>query len=303
MEVHMSILVVGSVALDSIRTPFGEVEEILGGSATYFSVAASFFNDVQLVAVVGEDFQDEHVDFLASRNVDLTGLKRVPGKTFRWKGYYEYDLNDAHTMDTQLNVFEDFDPEIPEEYRDSEYVFLANIDPALQLHVLQQVRSPRLVICDTMNLWIETRRPQLLETISRVDYLLLNDAEARQLADEPNLVAAGRKLLSMGPQRVIIKKGEHGVIMLGEGVFFSLPAYPLETVFDPTGAGDTFGGGFLGSLSRYPEMREEDIRRSIVYGSVIASFNVESFSCDRLRSLTLDEIEERYREFSDITCF
>lgn len=299
----MSILVVGSVALDSIRTPFGEVEEILGGSATFFSVAASFFNDVRLVAVVGEDFPHEHVDFLASRKVDLAGLKKVPGKTFRWKGYYEYDLNDAHTMDTQLNVFEDFDPEIPEEYRDSEYVFLANIDPGLQLHVLEQVRSPRLVICDTMNLWIETRRPQLLETISHVDYLLLNDAEARQLAGEPNLVAAGRKLLGMGPQRVIIKKGEHGVIMLGKGVFFSLPAYPLETVFDPTGAGDTFGGGFLGSLSRYPEMREEDIRRSIVYGSVVASFNVESFSCDRLRGLTLDEIEERYREFSDITCF
>jgi len=299
----MSILVVGSVALDSIRTPFGEVEEILGGSATYFSVAASFFNEVRLVAVVGEDFPGEHVDFLASRKVDLAGLKKVPGETFRWKGYYEYDLNDAHTMDTRLNVFEDFDPEIPEEYRDSEYVFLANIDPALQLHVLEQVRSPRLVVCDTMNLWIETRRPQLLETISHVDYLLLNDAEARQLADEPNLVAAGRKLLGMGPQRVIIKKGEHGVIMLGKGVFFSLPAYPLETVFDPTGAGDTFGGGFLGSLSRYPETREEDIRRSIVYGSVVASFNVESFSCDRLRILTLDEVEERYREFTDITCF
>ncbi len=299
----MSILVVGSVALDSIRTPFGEVEEILGGSATYFSVAASFFAGVRLVAVIGEDFPAEHVDFLASRKVDLRGLKKVPGKTFRWKGYYEYDLNDAHTMDTQLNVFEDFDPEIPEEYRDSEFVFLANIEPSLQLHVLEQVRSPRLVVCDTMNLWIETRRPQLLEIISRVDYLLLNDAEARQLADEANLVAAGRKLLGMGPKRVIIKKGEHGVIMLGEDVFFSLPAYPLETVFDPTGAGDSFGGGFLGSLSRYPEMLEEDIRRSIVYGSVIASFDVESFSCDRLRSLTAGEIEARYRAFTDITCF
>ena len=299
----MSILVVGSVALDSIRTPFGEVDEILGGSATYFSVAASFFNDVRLVAVVGEDFPAQHVDFLASRKVDLRGLKRVPGKTFRWKGHYDYDLNEAHTLETQLNVFKDFDPDIPEEYRDSEFVFLANIDPGLQLHVLEQVRSPRLVICDTMNLWIETRRPQLLETISRVDYLLLNDSEARQLAEEPNLIGAGRKLLGMGPQRVIIKKGEHGVIMLGKDVFFSLPAYPLETVFDPTGAGDTFGGGLLGSLSRYPEMSEDDIRRSIVYGSVIASFNVESFSCDRLRDLTTGEIEERYREFTAITCF
>lgn len=299
----MSILVVGSVAFDSIRTPFGEVDEILGGSATYFSVAASFFNDVSLVAVVGEDFPQDHVDFLSSRRVDLTGLRRVPGKTFRWKGFYEYDLNDAHTLDTQLNVFEDFDPEIPEVYRDSEFVFLANIDPVLQLKVLEQVRSPRLVVCDTMNFWIENKREELLETVSRVDYLLLNDAEARQLAEEPNLVAAGRKLLEMGPDRVIIKKGEHGVMVLGKGVFFSLPAYPLETVFDPTGAGDTFGGGFVGSLSRYPEIREEDIRRAVVYGSVIASFTVESFSCDRLRGLTLDEVEDRYREFTAITCF
>jgi sugar/nucleoside kinase (ribokinase family) len=303
VEVQMSILVVGSVALDSIRTPFGEVEEILGGSAVYFSVAASFFGEVRLVAVVGEDFPQEHVDFLASRRVDLGGLKRVPGQTFRWKGYYEYDLNDAHTMDTQLNVFEEFDPDIPEHYRDSDYVFLANIHPALQLKVLEQVRSPRMVICDTMNFWIENEREALLETISRVDYILLNDAEARQLAEEPNLVAAGRKLLTMGPSRVIIKKGEHGVIMLGSGIFFSLPAYPLETVFDPTGAGDTFGGGFLGSLSRFPEMNEDDVRRSIVYGSVVASFNVESFSCDRLRDLKPDEIEGRYREFSAITCF
>ncbi len=299
----MSILVVGSVALDSIRTPFGEVEDILGGSATHFSVAASFFNRVRLVAVVGEDFPQEHIDFLASRMIDLGGLKRVPGKTFRWKGYYDFDLNDAHTEDTQLNVFEDFDPDIPDEYRDSEYVFLANIHPALQLKVLQQIRSPRLVVCDTMNFWIESQRPALLETIARVDYLLLNDAEARQLADEPNLVAAGRKLLTMGPRRVIIKKGEHGVIMLGKGVFFSLPAYPLETVFDPTGAGDSFGGGFLGSLSRYPAMSDEEVRRSIVYGSVVASYNVESFSCDRLRDLTMEEIEDRYREFTAITCF
>ena len=299
----MSILVVGSVAFDSIRTPFGEVDEILGGSATYFSVAASFFNDVSLVAVVGEDFPQDHVDFLSSRRVDLTGLRKVPGKTFRWKGFYEYDLNDAHTLDTQLNVFEDFDPEIPEVYRDSEFVFLANIDPVLQLKVLEQVRSPRLVVCDTMNFWIENKREELLETVSRVDYLLLNDAEARQLAEEPNLVAAGRKLLEMGPDRVIIKKGEHGVMVLGKGVFFSLPAYPLETVFDPTGAGDTFGGGFVGSLSRHPEIREEDIRRAVVYGSVIASFTVESFSCDRLRDLTSDEVEDRYREFTAITCF
>ncbi len=299
----MSILVVGSVALDSIRTPFGEVEEILGGSATYFSVAASFFGDVRLVAVVGEDFPSEHVDFLRSRGVDTRGLRCLPGRTFRWKGYYTYDLNEAHTLDTQLNVFEDFDPEIPEEYKDSEFVFLANIDPRLQLKVLEQVRSPRLVVCDTMNFWIENKREDLLETVSRVDWLLLNDAEARQLAQDPNLVAAGRKLLGMGPERVIIKKGEHGVIMLaGEG-FFSLPAYPLETVFDPTGAGDTFGGGFLGALSRLGKEGEGEIRKAVVYGSVMASFTVEDFSCRRLSALSMEEIEERYRAFSAITCF
>lgn len=299
----MNTLVVGSVALDSIRTPFGEVKEALGGSATYFSLAASFFGKVRLVAVVGEDFPREHLDFLASRDIDLRGLRRESGRTFRWKGCYDYGLNDARTLETQLNVFEGFNPDIPEEYRDSELVFLANIDPGLQMRVLEQVRSPRLVVCDTMNLWIETRRPQLIETISRVDVLLLNDSEARQLAREPNLVAAGRKLLKLGPRRVIIKKGEHGVIMLTEGTFFSLPAFPLEAVFDPTGAGDTFGGGFMGSLSRYPDMSEEDIRKAVVYGSVTASFAVESFSCDRLRHLTLEEIESRYRSFTDITRF
>lgn len=299
----MSILVVGTIALDSIRTPFGEVDEALGGSATYFSLAASFFGDVQVVAVVGDDFPPEHLDLLASRGIDLRGLQKVPGRTFRWKGDYSYDLNEARTLDTQLNVFEDFDPDIPEEYRDAELVFLANIDPVLQLRVLEQVRSPRLVICDTMNYWIESRRERLLETVSRVDCLLLNDAEARQLAEEPNLITAGRKLLGMGPGRVIIKKGEHGVVMLARDEFFSLPAYPLETVFDPTGAGDSFGGGFLGSLSRCPEMGVEDIRRSVVYGSVTASFAVESFSCDRLRSLTLEDIEGRYREFTGMTCF
>ena len=299
----MSILVVGSVALDSIRTPFGEVKEVLGGSATYFSIAASLFNRVGVVAVVGDDFPDSYVDFLKSHNIDVRGLKYLPGRTFRWEGYYDYDLNEAHTVDTQLNVFERFDPDIPDEYRDAEYVFLANIDPELQLKVLKQVRSPKLTICDTMNYWIGNKRGDLLETISRVDYLLLNDAEARELAGEPNLITAGRKLLTMGPQRVIIKKGEHGVIMLGSDAFFSLPAYPLETVFDPTGAGDAFGGGFLGSLSSCPGMSEEEIRRSVVYGSVVASYVVESFSCDRLAELSPNDIEERYREFMEITCF
>lgn len=299
----MSILVVGSVALDSVRTPFGEVEEVLGGSATFFSVAASIFNRVRVMAVVGDDFPGEYLEFLRSRGIDLKGLQVVPGRTFRWRGYYEYDLNEAHTLETQLNVFEDFHPEIPEEYRDSEFVFLANIDPRLQSMVLNQVRAPRLVLCDTMNYWIENEREALLQTISQVDYLLLNDSEARQLAREPNLIAAGRKLLEMGPSRVIIKKGEHGVIMLGEGSFFSLPAYPLESVFDPTGAGDSFGGGFLGSLSREEELSDEVIRKAVVYGSVTASFAVEDFSCRRLSALSPEDIETRYREFMEMTCF
>lgn len=299
----MSILVVGSVALDSVRTPFGEVEEVLGGSATYFSVAASFFGPVRVVAVVGEDFPAEHLDFLASRGVDVGGLRMVPGRTFRWRGFYDYDLNQAHTLETQLNVFEDFDPEIPGEYCDSQFVFLANIDPVLQLKVLEQVPSPRLTVCDTMNFWIENRRRELEELITRVDCLLLNDSEARQLAGEPNLIAAGRKLQSMGPRRVIIKKGEHGVIMLGENSYFSLPAYPLETVFDPTGAGDSFGGGFVGALSRERDISEEAVRRAVVYGSVVASFAVESFSCERLRTLSEEEIRARYDEFMEITCF
>ncbi len=299
----MSILVVGSVALDSVKTPFGEREEVLGGSAVFFSLAASFFSEVRVVAVAGEDFPPEHLEFLRKRNIDLEGLKTVPGKTFRWKGRYDYDLNEAHTLDTQLNVFESFQPEVPESYRDSDYVFLANIDPVLQRRVLEQVRRPKLVLCDTMNYWIENRRDELLETIRLVDIMLLNDSEARELVQEPNLIMAARKILKLGPKRVIIKKGEHGVLMLSEESLFTLTAYPLEFVYDPTGAGDTFGGGFLGSLSRFEESSEEDLRRSIVYGSVMASYDVEDFSCERLRDLTFEDIDKRYYEFIKMTRF
>lgn len=299
----MSILVVGSVALDSVKTPFGEREEVLGGSAVFFSLAASFFSEVRVVAVTGEDFPREHVEFLRKRHIDLDGLKSVPGKTFRWKGFYDYDLNEAHTMDTQLNVFEAFSPEVPESYRDSDYVFLANIDPVLQRRVLEQVRRPKLVLCDTMNYWIEHRRDELLETVKLVDIMLLNDSEARELVQEPNLILAARKILQLGPRRVIIKKGEHGVLMLSEDSLFALTAYPLEFVYDPTGAGDSFGGGFLGSLSRFEDYTEEDLRRSIVYGSVMASYNVEDFSCERLRDLTFEDIDKRYYEFLKITRF
>ncbi len=299
----MSILVVGSVALDSVKTPFGEREEVLGGSAVFFSVAASLFSEVRVVAVVGEDFPEEHLEFLQSRGVDIRGIQREPGKTFRWKGYYDYDLNEAHTLETQLNVFESFEPDIPEAYRDSEYVFLANIDPELQLKVLEQVRKPRLVLCDTMNYWIENKRKELIDVISKVDIMLLNDSETRELVQEANLILAARRILDLGPSRVIIKKGEHGVLMFSHDSYFSLPAYPLEFVFDPTGAGDSFGGGFLGSLSRYDLIREEELRRSIVYGSVLASFNVEDFSCERLRNITFEDIDKRYYEFLSMTKF
>ncbi len=299
----MSVLVVGSVALDTVKTPFGEAREVLGGSATFFGVSASFFSHVNLVAVVGTDFPEQHIDFLRSRDIDTRGLKRVEGQTFRWEGYYEYDLNEAHTSDTRLNVFQDFEPDIPDEYRRSEFVFLANIDPELQRSVLEQVERPRLVVCDTMNFWIENKREQLKRTMAGVDVMMLNEAEARELAEEPNLVMAARKIMSMGPRRVIIKKGEHGVLMFCDSGYFVLPGFPLESVFDPTGAGDSFGGGFLGSLAGAGSLDEPDIRKSVVYGSVLASFNVESFSCERLKDLTMEDIECRYQDFLRITRF
>ena len=299
----MSILVVGSVALDSVKTPFGQVDDALGGSGTYFSVSASNFTKVQLVAVVGNDFPQEHVDLLKKHDVDLEGLQVTDGKTFRWKGYYEFDLNEAHTLETHLNVFESFHPELPESYRDAEYVFLANIDPELQLEVLRQVRNPKLVACDTMNFWIDGKRDALLETLKHIDMLVINDAETRQLADEPNLVKAARKIISMGPETLIVKRGEYGVLMFRKDSIFSAPAYPLEAVFDPTGAGDTFAGGFLGSLAASGETSEEAIRTSIIYGSVMASYNVESFSLERLKTLKQSEIEQRFRYFKKLTEF
>jgi sugar/nucleoside kinase (ribokinase family) len=292
----MSLLVVGSVALDSLETPFGRRDEVLGGSACYISTAASFFAPSRVVAVVGEDFPQAHVDFLASRGVDLAGLVRRPGKTFRWKGKYEFDLNTAHTLDTQLNVFAEFQPDLPEAYRDSEYVFLGNIHPSLQLAVLDQVRSPRFVGLDTMNFWIGGERTALLQVLKRVDMLFVNDAEARQLAEEHNVVKAARRILSMGPRAVVVKRGEYGALFFSGDEVFAASAMPLASVFDPTGAGDTFAGGFMGYLAR---SRREDggtLRRAIVVGSVLASFTVEQFSLDRLRTLTAAEIRARFTE-------
>jgi sugar/nucleoside kinase (ribokinase family) len=299
----MSILVVGSVALDSVRTPFGSAEEVLGGSATYFATAASFFADVRVVAVVGEDFSEEHLAFLKSRSIDLEGLRRVPGRTFRWAGEYGYDLNDARTLETQLNVFADFLPEIPQAYTESELVFLANIDPDLQRQVLRQVYSPRLVAADTMNFWIDRKPNALRQLLRSVDVLLINDAETRQLAKEPNLARAARTILSWGPTSLGITRGEYGALMVREDGWFAAPALPLDSVFDPTGAGDCFAGGFLGYLANTMNFQETNIRKAIVMGSVMASFNVEAFSLDRLRRLTYPEIEARYKAFRRLAHF
>jgi sugar/nucleoside kinase (ribokinase family) len=294
---------VGSVALDSIATPFGQVEDVLGGSACYFATSASFFTDVRLLAVIGADFPAEHVDFLASRNVDLAGLQQVPGKTFRWSGRYEYDLNEAHTLDTRLNVFEFFRPQLPESWRTSDYVFLANIDPVVQRDALRQVQAPKLIACDTMNFWIDGKRDDLLQTLALVDILVINEAEVRQLAGEPNLVKAAAIVRGYGPRTLVVKRGEYGVLMFGEGSIFSAPAYPLEEVFDPTGAGDTFAGGFFGYLAATRNHSEENLRKAIVFGTVMASFTVEKFSLDRLREINHEEISARYKMIKRLTDF
>jgi sugar/nucleoside kinase (ribokinase family) len=299
----MSILVVGSVAFDTVETPRGKRERALGGSATYFSFAASFFSPVNLVAVVGKDFPGEYVNLLRSRGVDTKGLQVLDGKTFHWIGSYKHDMNEAITHSTCLNVFEDFKPVIPEEYRKSEYVFLANIDPELQLKVLEQIEKPRLVACDTMNFWIEGKREALLKLFQRVNIVVLNDAEARQITELPGLVKAGKKILEWGPERVIIKKGEHGVLLFdGESIFVA-PAYPLGDIVDPTGAGDSFAGGFMGHLARKGSMDTSTLRQAIIYGSAIASFDVEGFSLDRLKTLSDADISRRYREFSELYHF
>ena len=299
----MQILVVGSVAYDTVRTPFGAATEVLGGSAAYFSVAAAFFTDVRLVAVVGEDFAEEYLQLLRERRVDLEGLSRVPGRTFRWRGEYGFDLNEAKTLETHLNVFATFRPRIPPAYRESEIVFLANIDPDLQREVLGQVAAPRLVAADTMNFWIMGKPESLRETLKQVHTLLINDAEARMLAGEPNLVKAARKLLSWGPQSLVIKRGEYGALMFSDGWWFSAPALPLEQILDPTGAGDSFAGGFLGYLANTGNFSLDNIRKAVIMGSVMASFAVEDFSLNRLTRLTYPEIEARYREFKALVHF
>lgn len=299
----MSILVVGSVALDTVETPFGRADEALGGSATFFSAAASLFGPVQLVGVVGDDYPVEALDFLSERGVDLSGLEQARGESFRWSGVYSFDLNSRETLETRLGVFADFDPKIPEEFRDAEWVFLGNIDPELQLGVLDQVRSPRFVACDTMNLWIEIKRDRVLDLLKRVDLLLVNDAEARQLSGDHNLARAARWIMDQGPRYLIIKKGEHGAMLFTPQSVFFAPGFPLEEVFDPTGAGDAFAGGFMGHLAQCGRVDDGDLRRAVIYGSVLGSFAVEKFSVERFKELTADEIEDRVRAFREMTVF
>ena len=293
-----SVAVVGSVAYDSVETPSGKVTEALGGAATYFSVAAAYFTAVRLVGAVGKDFRRRDVSLLESRNIDLAGLEFLPGKTFRWSGQYGADLNDCRTLDTQLNVLADFRPHLPEHYRTSEYLFLGNFDPGLQRQVLLQVRQAKLVACDTMNYWIQEHFPALLETLKGVGILLINDGEARQLSRESNLVRAAEKILGWGPQTLVVKRGEYGALMFrrkaeGELDIFGAPAYPLADVLDPTGAGDTFAGGFMGYLAGTGRSDRHALRQAVIFGSVMASFTVEGFSLDRLKEVTLPEIEMR----------
>jgi sugar/nucleoside kinase (ribokinase family) len=300
----VSIVVVGSVALDTVQTPFGTVENALGGAATYFSTAASLYTKVQMVGVIGDDFPQEHVDFLVSRGVDTRGLQRKPGKTFHWSGRYDYEnLNNAQTLDTQLGLFATFDPRLPEDYRSADCVFLANIDPELQLSVLEQVRQPKLKVLDTMNFWIASKKRELTEVVKRVDVVLMNEAEALQYGETFSLVTAARKILELGPKVLLAKKGEYGAALFAQQTYFFAPAYPLEVVKDPTGAGDTFAGGFLGYLSRTGDYSLASMRRAVIHGSAMASFTIEDYSIDRLRTLTLADVErrvEQFRHFTDV---
>lgn len=295
----MSILVVGSLGLDTIETPFAKVEESLGGSAVYISLAASFFSpEVKLVGVVGEDFPEKYIQLLRDHHIDLEGLQIVKGgKTFRWSGKYHYDMNSRETIFTELNVFKDFNPVIPENYRDSKFIVLGNIDPDLQMNVLNQLNHPEFIICDTMNYWIERKNEALRKLLTMVDLLVVNDSEARLLANHPNLIRAAKIILEMGPKKLVIKKGEHGSLLITRDTIFVAPAFPLENISDPTGAGDTFAGGMVGYLSRVNSINDEELKKAIIYGSVLASFCVEKFSVDGLLSLNDSKINDRFNQF------
>jgi cytidine kinase len=299
----MSLLITGSVALDSVKTPLQEHHDLLGGSASYASVAASFFGPVQMVGIVGTDFPEKYLALYRKHSIDLDGLQIVDGQTFRWSGEYEWDLNRRRTLSVELNVFETFQPQLPDSYKRTPYVFLANISPQLQMHVLAQVSAPKFVVADTMDLWIATQRDALTDLLRKIDCLVLNESEAREFMKETSLIKAGRLLLAMGPKYVVIKKGEHGCLLFGKDFFFSAPAYPLEDIHDPTGAGDCFAGAFTGYLARASRVDHESLRKAVIYGSVIASYCVEDFSLTRLQSLTESEINERYGLFKSMSHF
>jgi sugar/nucleoside kinase (ribokinase family) len=299
----MSVLVVGTVAFDSIETPLGSAERILGGSASYFALAASFFASVRVVGVIGQDFPDEYVQLFTQRKIDIEGVRREKGNSFHWRGRYHEDINIRDTLELQLNVLAGFVPQLPERYRDAEYVFLGNIDPVMQLEVLNQIRRLKLVVCDTMDHWIQGSLEDLRKVLARVEMLVINDSEARLLSGHANIVRAARAILKMGPRVVLIKRGEYGVLQFSDSSIFATPAYPLEEVFDPTGAGDSFAGGFMGQLARSDDHSQRGIRRAIVYGSVVASFTVEDFGVKRLANLSLPDIEARYQSFVQLTDF
>jgi sugar/nucleoside kinase (ribokinase family) len=300
----MSLLVVGSVAFDSVETPTARRDDVLGGSATFFSYAASYFCDVRLVGVVGEDWPSEHTEVLARQGVDTAGLQVVPGaKTFRWRGKYMPNMNDRETLEVHLNVFENFDPVIPPAYRDSKYLFLANGSPKQQMKVLDQMPDARLRVADTMDLWINLENDALREMLTRIDGLVLNDAEARLLTDDENLVRAGHKVREMGPKFVVIKKGEHGAMFFSRDETYVMPAYPTPDVIDPTGAGDSFGGGMMGYLAERMDHDPKTLKTALAYGTVVASFNVEDFSLDRMRRIGRDDVEARMKDYRRMLSF
>jgi sugar/nucleoside kinase (ribokinase family) len=301
----MSLTVVGSVAFDAVETPFGKRERMLGGAATHFSLSASNFTDVKMVGIVGNDFEEEHFDMLHSKNINTDDVERVSdGKTFFWRGRYDFDLNTAHTLDTQLNVFETFQPKLSDAAKNSKLLFLANIFPTTQKQVREQCPNAEFVAMDTMNYWIDSMKDAVIETVKTVDCVIINDAEARQLADEPNIHKAAKKIIEIGDLRaLVIKRGEYGAALFTRENYFAIPAYPLESVFDPTGAGDTFAGGFMGYLSSQENIDEAAMRRAMIFGSVMASFNVEEFGTERVARLTHGEINERFRQFKQMTHF
>jgi sugar/nucleoside kinase (ribokinase family) len=297
----MTLLVVGSIALDSIFTPFGETADALGGSAVYFSVAGSILHPVQVVGVIGKDYPRQELENLAARGIDWGGVEQAEGESFRWKGKYSYDLQSRETLETRLGVFADFQPRLPPAFRSAKFVFLGNIDPDLQLGVLEQVSSPELVVCDTMNYWIQGKKAALLQLLSRVDVLMVNDSEARELSGDWNIHRAGRWILRHGPKRVVIKQGEHGALLIEPRRTFYVPAYPLENVFDPTGAGDAFAGGFMAYLARTRSVAEDNVRRAMVYGAAMGSYAVEQFGIRGFDRITLGDVEQRVQAFQDLT--